>query len=143
MLANTLNSRMYSQERVAPTYKSIRREEKRSRKLLRAYSELVRLLLKEYVTDHVLAEYDVAVLYYVQLPNLTLLQFADSLIANSCMITNLYDESTFEMLLLKAMTHFVATDCAATRPQTLKRGLANIVLNQNLYYIYKKDWKTP
>lgn len=48
--------------------------------------------LKKLVTDLVIAKFDAAILWYMQLANITSQEYADYLVAKSCKVADVYDE---------------------------------------------------
>lgn len=58
---------------------SLRNSDERSRKVLRFYSEVVNYLLKTFNTYQAIAEYEAAILHYMQPSDMTPKQFAASL----------------------------------------------------------------
>lgn len=61
------------------------------RKLLRSYLEEVNYFLMSDAADQPIAEYDAAVLCNMLPANMTTQQYADNLVAKSCMVADVYD----------------------------------------------------
>lgn len=93
---------MCAEDRTAPIIVSERNIDKRSRKLLRFYPELVNYFLKKYVTDQAIVEYDVAIFRYMQPAHMTLQQYAEDLVAKSYKVADVCDEGTLEDVFIES-----------------------------------------
>lgn len=62
--ANTLNSRTYAKNSLPPFNASVRDRKPQSQKFLQTYLEVVSYLLKNYATDHAVAEYIASIVRY-------------------------------------------------------------------------------
>lgn len=82
MLANELNNCMCEEDLSAPFFISVRNEHSRSRKSMRAYSEVASSPLKKFATHQAIAAYDAALQDYMRPASVTLQRYADALDAN-------------------------------------------------------------
>lgn len=85
---------MCEEDRSAPLSASVRCDKTRPRNFWRSYPEVVNYLLKKFVTDQAFVEYDATILRYMQPTNMTSQQIADDLIAKSCKVADVYEQST-------------------------------------------------
>lgn len=75
----------------SPFAASTRNVDNRSRKLLRSYLEVVNYMLKKFATDKAIAEFDAAILRYIQQANMTPEQHANHLVAISGRVAHIRD----------------------------------------------------
>lgn len=79
---------------------------------------MVTYLLKNHATDEALTEYEAAILRYMQPSNITLQQYADDLVAESCMVADTYHKRSVndaftegvDASILHSLRHFCAQD---------------------------------
>lgn len=116
-----LNDRMCAQSWLDLLAASLPNEQPRSRKLWRSYPEVVNHLLQKYATDKAIAEYDAAILRYVQSTNMTTQPYSVYLIAKRARSSTYMKKARSTMFLLKVMTFPSTIDCAFTAQQTLER----------------------
>lgn len=92
-IANALNVRMCTDNRTVAVTATVGYNKIRPRKLLQSYAEVVDYLLKQYASEAAIVLYDATKLRYMHPASTTPQQFADKLIAESCKVTDVYDES--------------------------------------------------
>lgn len=92
---------MCAEDRFAPLAALLRNNQHQSRKLLRSYLEAVNYLLRKYASDKANAEFDGAILRYMQTANMTFQQHADNLIAKSRTFADFYDEGAPNDVFIK------------------------------------------
>lgn len=99
-LANTLNSCLYGQDPLALLAVSFCGDQPWFHKFLRLFPEVLDHFLTKYSTRQAIAKYDVTIFHYVQPANMTSQQFSDDLIAKSCKVAGVYDESTLNHVFI-------------------------------------------
>lgn len=60
-------------------------------------------LLKKYDTDEAIAEYDAAILWYMQRTNMNPQQYADDLVSKLCKIADVYNEGILNDAVIKGV----------------------------------------
>lgn len=88
--AIVLNSHMWAEDRTAPINAPVCINNKKSRKILRCYSEVVNYLLITFATYQSVAEYDAAILCCTQPANMASQQYAKDLVAKFCKVFEVY-----------------------------------------------------
>lgn len=110
---------MCAQERLVSQATSVCNEQSRSSRLLQLYPEVVSHLLKKYVTNQAIYEYDVTILLYVQPANMALQQIADNLIAKSNNVSLVQDKNMIKDVFkggVDASTRHSLHNCCLKKP---------------------------
>lgn len=100
-LANALNSRMVATDKSSVIAAAVCDVEYGFRKLSRSYQKVVIYFLKKFATNETTAYFDVAILQYIQSPNMTTWQYADDQFANLLKVSDVHGEITLIDLFIE------------------------------------------
>lgn len=102
-IANALNSRVCATDKSSSISASVRNVENRFRKLLQSYPDEVTYFLKTFVTDQATAKFYAAILRYMQPAYMKPQQYAHDLVANTCIVADVYDEYTLNVVFTEGV----------------------------------------
>lgn len=135
-LANVLNSLMCAGRCFSPFAASAHEKTLNSRNLLRYYPEIMNCILKFPATDQSFVNNDASIFGWVRPPNMPPRQYATDLIATSCKVSDVYDESTFSVSFIEgfdaSIRNVMSKYCAANKGEILvSRSILIIFFIQN------------
>lgn len=143
-LANALINRTCEEDRTTSIINPVSSYDTRSGKSFRSYPEAVKFLLKKYVTDQAIVEYDAAILRYMQSSNVTRQQYPNDLIAKSCEVADVYDEATLKDVFIEGVDASVRRIHRHYWAQDSQADLTDIAFQaESLFYIQKGTDKRP
>lgn len=100
---------------------------------------MVNYLSKNYATNQATAEDDAVVLRYVQPSNMTRQQYANDLVARSCKAADVFNESTLNVVFIKAYDTSIRHSLRIYRTSNLQAYLTDVA---SLCYPYDKNRET-
>lgn len=109
--ANALNNVLFATDRSCAIAITVRNIDNQSRKLSETYPEGKNYLLEKFATYHAIAEFDNAMLQYMQFSDLAPLHYAGKLLVKSCKVANVSDGDTLKDVsiegLLPSNSHYL------------------------------------
>lgn len=120
-LANALNSRMSAADKSSLFAASVGNADARPRKLLRSNAEVVKYLLKKFATHQAIAEFDVAIMLYMQKATMTPQQYTYVSVAKPWKLVDVYDKRTFNNVFSKVPIRQFTIVSDAIGLKTLKK----------------------
>lgn len=103
------------------------------------YLEILTFLMKKFATDPAMAEFDTAVLRYMQPANMTTQQYADVQLTNTCKVVDMYDESTLKDVFIGGMDLSIRHSLRQSWAQNPQADVAEIEFQAKSLLSIQKD----